>query len=173
MTATHLTEEYLDLVDQNDQVIGQKKRSEVYAEGYHNFGFRVVNLFVVNSQGQIWLPRRRQEKAHCPLHLDCSMGGHVSSGETYEQALKRETLEELNLDVDKIDLKFLGYLTPHQHGVSAFMKVYETKMDDAPNYNPNDFFEYLWVSPQELFDRIAMGEKTKSDLPKMIKIFYQ
>lgn len=173
MTTASSTEEYLDLVDENDQVISQKKRSEVYAEGYQNFGFRVVNLFVVNSQGQIWLPRRRPEKVNCPLHLDASMGGHVSAGETYEQALKRETLEELNLDVDQVALKFLGYLTPQQHGVSAFMKVYETTMDEAPDYNPNDFFEYLWVRPQELFDRIAQGEKTKSDLPKMIKIFYK
>lgn len=28
----HPTEEYLDLVDENNQVIGRKKRSEIYAE---------------------------------------------------------------------------------------------------------------------------------------------
>ncbi|HWQ99279.1 MAG TPA: hypothetical protein VN397_00325 [Candidatus Methylomirabilis sp.] len=31
------TDENLDLVDQNDRVIGRKRRSEVYAKGLANF----------------------------------------------------------------------------------------------------------------------------------------
>ena len=81
-------DEYLDLVDENDNVIGKEKRSIVYSKGLNNF--RVVNLFIVNSEGKIWIPRRGPHKRIFPSALDMSMGGHVDSGETYEQAFKRE-----------------------------------------------------------------------------------
>lgn len=49
--------------------------------------YRVVNVFVINSSGKIWIPRRHSNKAHFPLAFDMSIGGHVESGETYEAAL--------------------------------------------------------------------------------------
>lgn len=95
MNPTHTLDEFLDLVDENDNVVGKKKRSEVYAE--HLSNFRVVNAFVVNTKGEIWIPRRVADKRIFPLCLDMSMGGHVESGESYEDTLKRETQEELKL----------------------------------------------------------------------------
>ncbi|MBI5530286.1 MAG: NUDIX hydrolase [Candidatus Doudnabacteria bacterium] len=171
MNAIYETDEYLDLVDVDDNVIGKKKRSEIYAQNLSNF--RVVNAFVVNSKGEIWIPRRASNKKIFPLCLDMSMGGHVKSGETYEQALKRETWEELNIDTDKIQLLLLGHLTPKENKVSAFMKVYQIKMEEAPNYNKDDFTEYFWLSPKALFEKIAQGDKAKEDLPKLTKYFYK
>lgn len=157
MTTEHTLDEYLDLVDENDNVVGKKKRSEVYAKNLSNF--RVVNAFVVNSKGEIWIPRRAANKRIFPLCLDMSMGGHVESGESYEDTLKRETKEELNIDTDKVPVRSLGHLTPQKDGVSAYMKVYEIKMDETPNYNKSDFVEYFWLTPKALFERIANGEK--------------
>ena len=127
MNPTHTLDEYLDLVDENDNVVGKKKRSEVYAENLSNF--RVVNAFVVNSKGEIWIPRRAANKRIFPLCLDMSMGGHVESGESYEDTLKRETQEELNIDTDRVQVRLLGHLSPQKDGVSANMNVYEIKMD--------------------------------------------
>ncbi len=171
MTPEHTLDEYLDLVDENDNVVGKKKRSEVYAEDLSNF--RVVNAFVINSKREIWIPRRSADKRIYPLCLDMSMGGHVESGESYEDALGRELREELNIDVDKITIRFLGHLTPQKDGVSAYMKVYEIKMDETPDYNKNDFVEYFWLTPKALFERISSGEKTKGDLPKLVRLFYE
>jgi isopentenyl-diphosphate delta-isomerase len=163
-------DELLDIVDEHDQVVGQKKRSEVYAE--HLSNFRVINAFLVNSKGEIWIPRRAANKRIFPLCLDMSVGGHVESGETYEETFRRETLEELNIDTDKAQTRLLGHLTPQKDGVSAFMKVYEIKMDEAPNYNTDDFIEYFWLSPKVLFEKISQGEKTKGDLPILVQKFY-
>lgn len=163
-------DEYLDLVDENDRVIGRRLRSEVYAEGLSNF--RVVNAFVKNAKGELWVPRRTVHKRIYPLCLDMAVGGHVASGETYEEAFARETAEELQIDVARVPYRLLGYLTPAMHGVSAFMKVYEIMRDEAPDYNPDDFVEYSWLMPEELLYRLAAGEKAKSDLPKLVKIFY-
>lgn len=163
-------DELLDLVNDNDEVIGTKLRSEVYAEGLKNF--RAVNAMIVNDKGELWIPRRTEHKKIFPLGLDMSMGGHVESGEDYDETFRRETAEELNLDVDTVPTKLLGKLTPHEDGVSAFQQVYEINMNEAPNYNPQDFIEAYWLTPQALLDKLANGEKSKDDLPIIVKKFY-
>ncbi|MDD5290405.1 MAG: NUDIX hydrolase [Patescibacteria group bacterium] len=167
----HTPDELLDLVDDNDNVIGQKRRSEIYAENLSNF--RVINVFIVNSQGQIWIPRRAANKRIFPSCLDMSVGGHVETGESYEDALKRELQEEVNINLNQAQYTHLGHLTPKENGVSAFMNVYEIKVDQTPNYNEKDFTEFFWLTPEELFGKIKNGEKTKEDLPKLVKIFYR
>lgn len=165
-----MNDEYLDLVDEHDRVIGKKLRSEVCAEGLSNF--RVVNAFIVNSKGELWIPRRTASKRIFPLCLDMSMGGHVESGETYEESFKRELMEELNIDADKTPWKFLGHLSPQKDKVSAFMNVYKIVSDEAPKFNKEDFTEYFWLTPGELLERINEGEKTKGDLSTLINRFF-
>lgn len=165
-----MTDEILDLVDENDQVIGAKKRSEVYAEGLSNF--RVINAFIINDKGELWIPRRAAGKKIYPLCLDMSVGGHVESGETYDYSFKRETQEELNIDIDTVPYRLLGHLSPAKDNVSAHMNVYEIRTNEAPDFNPTDFTEYYWLTPQAFFERVAQGEQMKSDLPKLVEIFY-
>lgn len=167
---THTSDEYLDLVDENDQVIGRELRSEVYAEGLSNF--RVINAFIVNSKGELWIPRRALTKRPFPLCLDMSVGGHVESGETYMQAFARETKEEVNLDIAKVPWRFLGKLAPSALGVSAYMHVYEIRWDETPRYSLDDFVENFWLKPKDLLARISAGDCAKSDLSKVVKRFY-
>lgn len=165
-----MQDEILDLVNEEDEVIGTIPRSEAHEKNLHNF--RVVNLFVINDKGELWIPRRTKEKRLYPNALDMSMGGHVESGETYEQALVRETSEELNLELTKIPYRLLGKLTPHEHGVHCFQSVYEVKLNEAPKYNPHDYSEYFWMMPKDLLQKIADGEPAKSDLPILVKYFF-
>ncbi len=163
-------EELLDIVDVNDNVIGQKKRGDIYREGKPNF--RVVNVFVENARGQLWILRRSARKSYFPLGLDMSVGGHVKSGETYDDALKRELQEELKIDASQVRCQLLGYLTPQEDGVSAFMKVYKTQLEETPKFNTDEFIEGFWCSPKNILERIERGEKAKDDLPKLLKRFY-
>lgn len=165
-----MQDEYLDLVDKNDQVIGKKLRSEVYAEGLSNF--RVVNAFLVNSEGKLWIPMRGPHKRIFPSCLDMSMGGHVESGEDYNASFKRELIEELGIDAEKTPWKLLGHLTPHENQVAAFMNVYEIKTDEVPQFNSDDFTEYFWLTPKEVIQKIEGGTEAKGDLPKLVKKFY-
>lgn len=163
-------DELLDIVDQQDRVIGQQWRSHVYATDAVNF--RVVNAFVVNSHGQIWLPRRSAHKRTFPLCLDMSMGGHVESGESYDQALRRELGEELGIHLEDVVWRLLGYLTPYIDHVSAFMNVYEIHTDTAPIYNQDDFIEGYWFTAREALERIQQGDRSKRDLPILLRRFY-
>ncbi len=107
-----LNDEKLDLVDSNDIVIGQEWRSEVYRKKLKNF--RVINGFLENPAGQIWILRRSPNVSLFPLGLDVSVGGHVKSGETYDAAFERELREELYLDARLLNVSLLDYLTPQK-----------------------------------------------------------
>ena len=134
--------------------------------------FRVVNAFLINDKGQLWIPRRSKNKKLIPLGLDSSMGGHVSAGETYEQAFARELQEELGLDAASIDYKVIGKLTPQEHGTYAFLYVCAIYSNQVPAFNPDDFCEYFWLTPQECLEKWSSGELCKSDLIKMINIYF-
>ena len=163
--------EILDLVDDTDAVVGTVSREEAWRTNAR--WLRVVNAFVVNTKGDLWIPRRLASKAVFPLCLDMSVGGHVGTGETYEAAFVREAYEELNLDVIKVGYLELGYLNPVEHGVSAFMKVFEIRQNETPDYNEDDFGSAEWVEPALLLERLANGEAAKGDLEKLVRLFYE
>lgn len=163
----NMQEEILDLVSPDDIVIGQMERSMIYQKKLSNF--RVVNAFVFNSQGQMWIPRRTAQKKLFPLCLDASMGGHVTSGETYQQAFERELLEELGFDAREVPYSVVGRLIPSHDGTSAFMIVYKVLADQVPCYNIKDFCEYMWIYPKDLIDKLNNGDVAKGDLEKIVK----
>lgn len=162
-----MTDELLDIVNEHDQVIGQQLRSEIYR--HQNVHFRVVNAFIQNDKGQLWIPRRSHTKRIFPLCLDSSMGGHVGAGESYQEAFARELMEELRIDAALSGWKEIGRLTPHEHGVSAFMKVFLLRSNDEPDYNKDDFIESFWLTPAELLACIEGGDGHKDDLPLMVR----
>lgn len=161
-------DELLDIVDYNDNIIGQKNRSAVQDQGDCNF--RVINAFLINSQKQVWIPQRSPQKKLFPLCLDASVGGHVSSGESYDQAFARELQEELNMHISQNPYIFLAKLTPHQHGVSAYMHVYVIRTDRDPIYNTDDFIGAAWFSISELQILLKNGEPAKGDLFELISL---
>lgn len=163
-------DEILDLVDAYDRVIGTKSRIQAHADGHVNF--RAVNGFVVNDKGQLWIPRRTPDKLSFPSALDMSVGGHVSSGETYDQAIIREAMEELNLDLSETPYHVVGYFKAGEHGLGCFQKIYEININVAPVYNQEDFTEASWDYPRQILKRIEQGEAAKDDLAILIKLLY-
>lgn len=166
----HQDDELLDIVDKNDIVIGQKWRSEV--DQHPELNIRSVVAFIENDQGQLWIPRRVAAKKRYPLALDMSVAGCVGSGETYEAAFAREVQEEVNLDINQVPHELMRYLKPPEGGVKYFMKVYKIKLNKAPNYNPNDYCEYYWLTPQQVMDRIKKGDEHKPGLPILLRYLY-
>ncbi len=165
-----MSDELLDVVNECDEVIGQQLRSQIYCQKSCNF--RVVNLFIRNDQGALWIPLRAAHKRIFPLSLDASMGGHVSAGESYEKALERELMEELRIDSRLFEPKEIGRMTPHEHGVSAFMKVFLIESNHVPDYNKNDFISFSWLKPKDLLEQLDRGVKCKDDLPRMVKYLF-
>ena len=86
--------------------------------------------------------------------------------------MRRELREELNLDLDRQAWRCVAYLSPYEQPVSVFMKVYAITTDQAPDYNPDDFVEAFWGSPDQVLARIASGDRAKDDLPTLIRLLF-
>jgi len=87
-------EEFFDVVDADDRVVGRERRSEVHRrELFH----RAVHVFVFNRAGELFLQKRSMSKDTAPGRWVSSCSGHVDSGEAYHAAARRELSEELGL----------------------------------------------------------------------------
>ena len=168
----HIQEEFLDLVDENDCVIQTVPRSYVYQNNLCS-QMRSVWLFLKNKQHQFWIPRRSMTVKCLPGHLDGSVVGHVQAGENYQQALIREAQEEIRMDLSNDPVKFLGKLTPHEHGSFCFASVYELEIDKAPdNWNTDEIGDWYWMRAEQIIELCNTNEKFKGSLPMIIKHFY-
>lgn len=165
----HTHDELVDLVDEHDQVIKAITRSELFARKTNCF--RVATTFVVNQEGLLWVPKSSENKKRFALHWGM-VGGCVHAGESYENAFKREVKEEINIDVDQVSHRLLGYFTPYNDGSAAFKQVYEIVLEDVKTFDAHEFCASQWMQPQELMQRIEAGEKALPDVPMLLKKFY-
>lgn len=100
--------EYIDIIELDDKeeetVIGKCEKHEIHEKGYLH---RFVGIMIFNLKGELLLQQIKANKKRAAFQYGLSMAGHVSSGETYEEAVYRELKEELGIDLPKNELSFL------------------------------------------------------------------
>lgn len=88
--------EILDIVDENDNVIGQQSKRDVHAG--KNILHREVGVLIFDEQNRILLQQRSFKKRFSPGAWTISAIGHVPAGKTPEEAAHMELTEELGFD---------------------------------------------------------------------------
>lgn len=97
-------EEWLPLVNEKGEVTGQAPRSVCHSGS--KLLHPVVHLHITNAQHEIFLQKRSMKKDLLPGKWDTAVGGHIGVNEKVEDALKRETFEELG--ITDFEARFLG-----------------------------------------------------------------
>ncbi|MDH4112400.1 MAG: NUDIX domain-containing protein [Actinomycetota bacterium] len=90
------TEEWVDVVDLEDRVVGSVPRSDMRAGGLLH---RATSILVTRSDGEVYVHRRTETKDVHPGMYDPFVGGVVGSGESYDGCAARELGEEVGITI--------------------------------------------------------------------------
>ncbi len=155
--------EFLDYVNDNDEVIGSATRSEVYE---NLLTHRIVHVIVFDSEGRMALQMRSSKVSFCPLYWCTTAGGHVRSGETYEQAalreLKEETGKELKVFFAHKDL--YEYVGGRGKVLKKFLATFTAKFDGPFSIDKKDVDRIEFFTLVEIKQMIDDGEKFHPEL---------
>ncbi len=108
-----MTEEYFDIVNENNEILGQEIRRIVHQTGLWHRG---VHVFLFTPNRRLLVQKRSQSQDTFPNRLDCSVSEHLKVGESYFDGAVRGLQEELGL------------------GGISLTRLVQFKM----NYGPND-----------------------------------
>jgi isopentenyl-diphosphate Delta-isomerase len=138
------SDELFDVVDADDRVIGQERRSVVHARG---LAHRAVHIFVFNSGGQLLVQRRSASKDEFPLTYTSSASGHVGAGETYEECAPRELEEEIGIEAP---LEWLVKLPASPQTANEQTVLFRAVSDDIPIPNETEVASLTYFTLEEL-----------------------
>lgn len=138
--------ELLDVVDERDDVIGQRTRAEIHRLGLRH---RAVHVLVFNTAGQLFLQKRSMRKDCFPGAWDSSAAGHLDAGEDYDACAVREMREELGLDLQQ-PLARLFKIPACAATGQEFVWVYRTQLDGPFELHPEEIECGDWFGLEDL-----------------------
>ncbi|MFH0869995.1 MAG: NUDIX domain-containing protein [archaeon] len=159
--------EFLDVVDDDDRVIGKASEKDIYAKRLMH---RIVHILIFNDKKEMALQFRSKHKPFCPHHWSTSVGGRVQSNESYEKAAMREYEEEL---CRKGKLKFAFkdlYVAPD--GLRKFLVTFTTAFDGSFKINPEEVERVEFFSLKKIQKMVNHRDKFHPELLFLLEKHY-
>jgi len=142
-----MTDEILDIVDENDRIIGTATKSACHQNSnliHHTVHFTLLDKL----NNKILTTIRGVQKLHDAGKL-CFLGEHILSGETYEQAVVRGVMEELGFKPNVFINS--GQNIFYQGNQTELVKFYVVDWNgESLNWDKNEIEEVRWVTISEL-----------------------
>ncbi len=144
--------EMLDIVDEDDKVVGHAPRSDIHSAGHIH---RTVVFLVLDAEKRLFCNQRAPSgKESYNGYWSIALGGHVARGESYEDAVAREVLEETGWT------RRVFYMGSYKKRFDAKdrenVRVYGLVADRAPVLN-NEIVGGRYASLEEI--NIMMAER--------------
>lgn len=150
-------EELLNIVDENDKVIGQETRENIHRHGLLH---REIHVYFVTPNKEIIFQHRAKDKDTYPDLLDATVGGHVEIGDSYEQTAIKETEEETGQIILPSDLVL----------INKIQKYSEDKVSNRINYAFST--RYIYIYKGDIKDlRIEAGKALGFEAWPLEKLF--
>lgn len=139
--------EIFDVIDENDQVIGQATRDECHDNPdllHHTVGFTLFD----RKTNKIFLRQRSFAKKRDAGKI-CFPGEHVLAGESYEAALKRGCLEELGFEPSEFkEVAHTIFRNTNESELVRFFVIYWN--GEEITFDKSELENVFWVSREEL-----------------------
>ena len=142
-------DELLDVIDVDDNVIGTSPKDICHRD---NLLHRVVHFTLIDSMTKKILIVKQPASKNSDIGMLVFLGGHVVSGEDYEECLKREVKEELGVECN-------GYIEIGKH-----LFEYEGRSELA------HFYLILWQGQQLTCDYEEMDEISWVGVSELVEL---
>ena len=136
--------EIFDVVDEEDNVIGKASRKECHEKGLIH---RSVMFFIFDEEKRVFVTKRSKNKDFFPGYWSIVLGGHVNSGESYEDAAIREIAEETGLNEKPFFMDFFKKRIPEE---KENVKVYRVVASGEIILNYHELKHGKFLSLKEL-----------------------
>ncbi|MBR9691975.1 NUDIX domain-containing protein [Candidatus Woesearchaeota archaeon] len=144
-----MTEEMVDVVDENDNVIDTVTRKEMRQK---NLKHRSTFILVFNSKGEILVTKRTDTKDVYPGLYEVCHGGTVEHVETFDDNAKKEMEEELGIKNPKLESLFtFSYKDEVQNCIG---KAYKCIYDGELVLQEEEVVSFEWISIDEVKKKI-------------------
>ena len=138
--------EIFDVVNERDEVVGRRPRSEVHRLGLMH---RAVHVLVFNARGQVFLQKRSMTKDRQPGMWDSSASGHVESGEDYDACAVREPREEIGLKLNATPQR-LFKLAASAETDQEHVWVYRCEAEGPFTLHPDEIERGGWFAVEDI-----------------------
>ena len=146
--------ELLDVVDENNNLIGRKEDREIIHRD--SLWHREVAIWIMNEKGEMLLQKRAPTRKQAPNKWAIT-AGHIDAGEEPLEVAKRETLEEIGLELKDDDLEFLFLEKKEIKNNNHFKYMYYAKTDKKISefvIQKEELSELKYISLKEFEDII-------------------
>jgi isopentenyl-diphosphate Delta-isomerase len=144
-------DEIFDVVNERDEIIGQRTRGEVHRLGLRH---RAVHVLVFNRVGEVFLQKRSMNKDTHPGAWDSSASGHLDKGEEYDACAIRELREEIGLELTEPPARLFRIEACLETG-QEFLWVYRCESEGPFRLNPAEIEAGGWFLKERVTAWIA------------------
>lgn len=141
------------VVDKNDNILGYRTRYDCHHD--KSFIHRTVGAVVFDDKGRVLLQKRSSTKDMGPGLWGISCAGHVRKGQEYEEALHRELIEELGVDMPII---YVAKFVVEDEDETEMCALYKGLSNGPFKPNSNELERIEFFSPRELAYKVATRE---------------
>ncbi len=144
-TSTDNPNELFVVVDEDDNILGHQTRTQCHQD--KSLIHRAIGIVIFNQNGQILLQKRSQAKDTFPGFYTISCSGHVSRGQSYQEAAQRELKEELGI---QLPLKFSKKFITREEKETEMNVLFKAESQGpfSPNQDEVDYVKFC--SPEEI-----------------------
>lgn len=160
--------EIIDLYNKNKGKLGKtfvRKQDKLLEDEY----YLLEQAWILNSENKILLTRRSLNKSYDGMWE--ATAGHVKSGETDLEGIQREVHEELGLNIEKNEFKFIKSLIRKQAILDVWVVRKDINLKDLKLKN-DEVMGAKFVSISE-FKEMLNNNEIVENLTYFIDIYYQ
>ena len=147
--------EYVVLVDESDNEIGQMEKQAAHIEPHLH---RAFSIFLFNSKGELLMQQRALSKYHSPGLWTNTCCSHPRASETTAEAASRRLMEEMGMRCEMHEVYTFIYKAPVGQGLTEheFDHVFIGQSDDIPCINTEEVASWKYMTIDDLSKDIAL-----------------